>query len=109
MRKYSIVIAAVLLMAALMTGCNNTPQTETLYSSDTVRVERTGNKTVVYDLAGAAEYSFTSHRVRTAKNSTAAHASTAKTTADTETIKLQTVYGLIILEDKAADQTYYIK
>ena len=104
--KHSILLAVVLL--ALLTGCSKPePQTETLYSSDSVKVERTGSQTVVYDLAGGAEYTFTSHRTRQRKSDNTARAAT--TTADTETIRLQTVYNLIILEDKPAEQTYYIK
>lgn len=111
-KKVSSFILAVVLMAALITGCSSAPETKTLYQSDTVRVERTGSQTVIYDLVGGAEYSFTSHRARVKKEQTTEELLqmwTAKTTADTETVKLQTVQGLIILEDKTAAKTYYIK
>lgn len=110
-RKYSFILA-VMLIAALMTGCSGTPETKTLYQSESVRIERTGSQTVIYDLVGGAEYSFTSHRARVKKEQTTEELLqmwTAKTTADTDTIKLQTVQGLIILEDKTAAKTYYIK
>ena len=100
---------AIVLLFVLLTGCSAEPKTETLHQSQTVRVERTGNNTTVYDLVSGTEYSFTSHRTRVKKGDAAAHASKAITAADTETIKLQTVYGLIILEDKTEAQTYYIK
>mgnify|MGYP000871780630 CR=1 FL=1 len=105
--KPSLLIAVVLL--AFLTGCSKPQaQTETLYQSDSVKVERTGSQTVVYDLKGGTEYTFTAHKTRERK-SEATHSREAITTADTETIKLQTVYDLIILEDKPAEQTYYIK
>lgn len=110
-RKYSFILA-VMLMAALMTGCSTAPETKTLYQSDTVKVVRTGSQTVIYDLVGGAEYAFTSHRARVKKEQTTEELLqmwTAKTTADTDTIRLQTVQGLIILEDKTAAKTYYIK
>lgn len=106
--------AAALLLALVMavfalTGCTKTTsEVLTLYDSTGLKIERQGAETRIYDLEGEAEYTFTSHRVRAAKG-TAAQISEAKTTADTDTITIQTVHGLIIVTLKDTGTTLYIK
>jgi len=110
--------AAVLLALAMalfaLTGCTKAQQgIYTLYDGNGLKIEREGVETRIYDLEGEAEYTFTSHRVRaaqgTAAQGTAAQISEAKTTADTDTITIQTVHGLIIVTSKATGETIYIK
>jgi len=105
--------AAVLLALAMalfaLTGCTKAQQgIYTLYDGNGLKIEREGVETRIYDLEGEAEYTFTSHRVRAAQG-TAAQISEAKTTADTDTITIQTVHGLIIVTSKATGETIYIK
>lgn len=106
--------AAALLLALVMalfalTGCTNDKgEVLTLYDANGLKIEREGVETRIYDLEGEAEYTFTSHRVRAAKG-TAAQISEAKTTADTDTITIQTVHGLIIVTLKDTGTTLYIK
>ena len=110
MRRKAIAFILALVMAVFaLTGCTKTQQgTITLYDGNGLKIEREGLETRTYDLKGKAEYTFTSHRVRAAQG-TAAQISEAKTTADTDTIKIQTVHGLIIVTEKATGKTLYIK
>lgn len=107
MGKWRANIAAVALMI-LLAGCAKQPaQTITLYESNSARVERTGAQTVVKDLVNNEEYTFTSHRSKL--KGVESYYSTATLAEETDTIKLETVYNLIILEDKPQGQTYYIR
>ena len=110
MRKRAAALLLALVMALFaLTGCTKTaPATITLYDTESLYIERQGAETRVYDRVGGADYTFTSHRVRAAKG-TAAQISEAKTTADTDTIKIQTVHGLIIVTVKDTGTTLYIK
>lgn len=105
--------AAVLLALAMalfaLTGCtNDAGKVFTLYDGNGLKIEREGVETRIYDLEGEAEYTFTSRRVKK-DTSAAAQISEAKTTADTDTITIQTVHGLIIVTSKATGTTLYIK
>lgn len=103
--------AAVLLALAMalfaLTGCtNDAGKVFTLYDGNGLKIEREGVETRIYDLEGEAEYTFTSHRV---KKGAAEPVKEAQTTTDTDTIKIQTVHGLIIVTSKATGTTLYIK
>lgn len=110
MRRKAVAVLLALVMAVFaLTSCTKTQQdTITLYDGNGLKIKREGVETRIYDLEGDAVYTFTSHRVRAAQG-TAAQISEAKTTADTDTIKLQTVYGVIVVTDKATSTTLYIK
>ena len=107
--KAAAVLLALVMAVFALTGCTKTTnEVLTLYDSTGLKIERQGAETRIYDLEGEAEYTFTSHRVRAAKG-TAAQISEAKTTADTDTVTIQTVHGLIIVTEKATGTTLYIK
>ena len=90
-----------------LTGCTKAQQgIYTLYDANGLKIEREGAQTRIYDLEGEAEYTFTSHRV---KKSAAEPVKEAQTATDTDTIKIQTVHGLIIVTSKATGTTIYIK
>ena len=110
MRRKAVAVLLALVMAVFaLTGCTKTQQgTITIYDGNGLKIEREGVETRIYDLEGEAEYTFTSYRVR-ATQGTAAQISEAKTTADTDTITIQTVHGLIIVTKKATGTTLYIK
>lgn len=102
----------ILLVVALfaLTGCqNSTPDKITLYETNVLKIEREGLQTYVHDIDSGADYVFTSHRVRTSHGDPAAQISEAKTTADTDAIRLQTVFNMIIVTDKTTGTTIYIK
>ena len=107
--KAAAVLLALVMAVFALTGCTKTQQGAiTLYDTETLYIEREGAETRVYDRVGEADYTFTSHRVKTS-GSPAAQISEAKTTTETDTIKLQTVYGVIIVTDKTTGTTLYIK
>ena len=107
--KAAAVLLALVMAVFALTGCTKTaPAVITLYDTETLYIEREGAETRVYDRVGNADYTFTSHRVR-AGQGTAAQISEAKTTADTDTLTIQTVHGLIIVTSKATGETIYIK
>lgn len=116
MRKKGLRLAAaiitVALIAATLTGCTKAA-TVTLYDTDTLRIERQGAETRIYDLAGNEDYTFTKQRVRRVKDSSTPATEpqpkdTPRLCADTDTIKLETVHSIIIITDKTAGSTYYI-
>lgn len=105
--KAAAVLLALVMALFALTGCtNDAGKVFTLYDGNGLKIEREGVETRIYDLEGEAEYTFTSHRV---KKSAAEPVKEAQTTTDTDTIKIQTVHGLIIVTSKATGTTLYIK
>ena len=102
--KATVWLLSLILCAALIfTGC--TPQTKVYCDTDTLRIERTGTVTTIYDLAGADSYTFRTVRVR--KDSQNA-ADGVKTAHDTDTIKIEIAKSVIIVEDKTTGAVYTI-
>lgn len=97
-------VTAAALCLLLGAGCVRS-EPVTVLDTGYITVERSGTETRVYDRTGNVTYTVTKRRRR----STSGAYRTAETAADTETIKLQTVYGLIVIEDKQGNETYYIK
>ena len=107
MKRITAIILLVGLLFAL-TACGRTADDKlTLYEGNALKIEREGAITRIYDLAGNAEYTFTAHRTR-AKKGTEDIVKTANTTTTTDTIKISTVHGIIIVET-ADGETLYIK
>ena len=105
--KVTALLLALIMAVFALTGCTKAQQgIYTLYDANGLKIEREGAQTRIYDLEGDAEYTFTAHRVR---KSTAEPVKEAQTTADTDTITIQTVHGLIIVTSKATGETIYIK
>lgn len=105
--KAAAVLLALVLAVFALTGCTKTGgEVLTLYDANGLKIEREGAQTRIYDLEGDAAYTFTAHRV---KKSAAEPVKEAQTTADTDTITIQTVHGLIIVTSKATGTTLYIK
>ena len=99
-------ILAVILLAFSFTGC--TKETKVFCNTETLRIERAGTVTTVYDLAGDESYTFRTVRVR--KDTPAAEAAAEyKTVYDTATIKIDTEKGAIIVTDKTAGITYTVQ
>lgn len=95
--------AAAALCLLLCAGCIRS-EPVTLLETENIIVERSGTETRVYDRTGHV-YTFTRGRGRSAGGAYR----TAETAVETDTIKLQTVYGLIVIEDRQSNETYYIK
>lgn len=102
--KATLWLVSLILCAALFfTGC--TQETKVYCDTDTLKIERTGAITTIYDLAGDDTYTFRTVRVR--KDSQAV-TDGVKTARDTDTIKIDVVKSVIIVEDKTAGVTYTI-
>ena len=102
--KATVWLASLILCAALFfTGC--TPKTKVYCDTDTLKIERTGAITTIYDLAGDDTYTFRTVRVR--KDSQNA-ADGVKTARDTDTIKIEIAKNVIIVEDKTTGAVYTI-
>ena len=105
--KVTALLLALVMAVFALTGCTKAQQgIYTLYDANGLKIEREGAQTRIYDLEGDAAYTFTAHRV---KKSAAEPVKEAQTTADTDTITIQTVHGLIIVTSKATGETIYIK
>lgn len=120
--KAAALLLAVVMAVLTLTGCT-APQSSAeahqsdettrqgviiLYDTDGLKIEREGAETRIYDLEGDAEYTFTTRRVKRATGA-AAYISEGKTATDTETLTIKTVYGLIIVTEKATGKTLYIR
>lgn len=102
--KATVWLVSLILFAALFfTGC--TPQTKVYCGTDTLKIERTGAITTIYDLAGDDTYTFRTVRVR--KDSQAV-TDGVKTAHDTDTIKIEIAKSVIIVEDKTTGAVYTI-
>lgn len=112
-KRAATAILCIGLAFTSITGCTVSRETavqaaqsmETLYSTDTLKIEREGARTYVYDLAGNAAYTFAKKRVR--KDPAAQYKEIAPA-VDTDTIKIQTIGRGILVEDKTAGTTIYI-
>lgn len=103
--KAAVCLLSLILCAVLLfTGC--TQKADTICDTDTLKIERTGNVTTIYDLAGDDVYTFRTVRV---KKGSQANAGSLTTVHDTETIKIDTVKSVIIVEDKTAGVIYTIE
>ena len=113
-RKHNAAAALLALTMAVfaLIGCTKTaPAVNTIYESNALKIDQQGAETRIYDLEGDAEYTFTTYRRRVLRGTagTAAQVTEGKTTADTDTIKIQTAHGLIIVTEKTSGTTLYVK
>ena len=98
-------IAFALLVSVcvmLFAGCNNKPKM--LYRSDSVTIEREGNKTAVYDLLADKEYNYTTKRVKRSEGVLEPY-----TTVDTDTIKIEIIPSGLRVYDKAENKIFTIE
>ena len=107
MKKTAFIIFLGMLILSLTACGKGADDITTLYEGNAVKIEREGAITRIYDLEGGGEYSFTTHRTR-AKKGTAEAVRTANISTTTDTIKISTVHGLIIVTT-ANGETLYIK
>lgn len=102
-------IAAAFILA--LSGCGHEVETMTIYKTDNIIVERTGNTTTVYEAENNSKYEFKTHKSRISKENIKPedYSSKAVLIAETDSMRLETVYNLIILQDKEQMETFYIK
>ena len=124
MKKLTIAICFV--FAVMLSGCTATAEkpteshTEaaqatqeviTLFDTPTLRIELEGTETRVFDLIGGKEYSYTTTRQRVSKTPTLDQMQArclARTSVNTDTVKIELAGGLIVINDRTAEQVYYI-
>ena len=115
-----------LVFAVMLAGCAATPETPTsspteaaeatpeavtLFDTDTLKIVLEGAETTVTDKATGTEYSYTTSRTYSATPPTLAQLQArciARTSADTDTLRIEIAGALIVVTDKATEQVYYI-
>lgn len=112
-----------LVFAVMLAGCAATPETPTssptdaaeeavvLFDTDTCKIVLDGAQTTVVDKTTGARYEFTTTRKLTTKQPTLEQLQArciARTSADTDTMKIELAGALIVVHDLAGNQTYYI-
>lgn len=118
-----LISAFCLVFAVMLAGCAATPETPTsspteaaeeavvLFDTDTCKIVLDGAQTTVEDKTTGAQYEFTTTRKLTTKQPTLEQMQArciARTSADTDTMKIELAGALIVVHDLAGNQTYYI-
>lgn len=106
MKKYIIIFAFILALLPLYACRNEQGNIYTLYESNSLKIENKGHITTIYDEKCNTHYIFEKHRSRKKKQ---AQAKEIIPSVDNDTLKIISVYGIIIVTDKANDKTIYIK
>lgn len=124
-RKHAIVCITALIIA-MLAGCAAATETPTeshteavqatqevitLFDTPTLRIELEGAETRVFDLMGGKEYSYTTTRQRVSKTPTLEQMQArclARTSVNTDTVKIELAGRLIVVNDRTAEQVYYI-
>lgn len=89
-----------------------TPEAVTLFDTSTVKIVLEGAETTVTDKSSGNEYSYTTTQKLTTQLPTLEQMQArciARTSADTDTMKIELAGALIVVHDLAGNQTYYIQ
>ena len=123
MKKILAIICAFVLLCA---GCaatpekptsspteaaQATPEAVTLFDTSTVKIVLEGAETTVTDKSSGSEYSFTTSKTYTVAPPTLEQLQArciARTSANTDTVKIELAGALIVVTDKATGEVYYI-
>ena len=121
-----LIAAFCLVFAVMLAGCAATPETPTsspteaaqatpeavtLFDTSTVKIVLEGAETTVTDKATGTEYSYTTTRKLTTQRPTLEQLQArciARTSANTDTVKIELAGALIVVTDKTTGQVYYI-
>ena len=113
-----LTVAFCLVFAVMLAGCAATPETPTsspteaaVFDTDTCKIVLDGAQTTVEDKIAGARYEYTTTRKLTTKQPTLEQMQArciARTSADTDTMKIELAGALIVVHDLAGNQTYYI-
>ena len=88
-----------------------TPEAVTLFDTSSIKITLEGAETTVTDKITGTEYGFTTTRKLTTQQPTLEQMQArciARTSADTNSMKIELAGALIIVTDKATGQIYYI-
>ena len=118
-----LTVAFCLVFAVMLAGCAATPETPTsspieaaekavvLFDTATCKITLDGAETTVEDKTTGEQYSFTTTRKLSTTPPTLEQMQArciARTSADTDSIKIELAGALIVVHDRAGNQTYYI-
>lgn len=119
-----LIIAFCLVFALALAGCTAekptssptasvqaTPEAVTLFDTSTVKIVLEGTETTVTDKTTGTEYGFTTNRKLTTQQPTLEQMQArciARTSANTDTVKIELAGALIVVTDKTTGQVYYI-
>ncbi len=121
-----LIVSFCLVFAVMLAGCaatpeaptsnpteatQATPETVTLFDTSTVKIVLEGKETTVTDKVTGTEYSYTTTRKLTTQQPTLEQLQArciARTSANTDTVKIELAGALIVVTDKATGQVYYI-
>lgn len=118
-----LIAAFCLVFAVMLAGCAATPETPTsspteaaeeavvLFDTDTCKIVLDGAETTVEDKTSGSTYSYTTSRTYSATPPTLEQLQArciARTSADTDTLRIEIAGALIVVTDKATEQVYYI-
>lgn len=119
-----LIIAFCLVFALALAGCTAekptsnptasvqaTPEAVTLFDTSTVKIVLEGTETTVTDKTTGTEYGFTTTRKLTTQQPTLEQMQArciARTSANTDTVKIELAGALIVVTDKTTGQVYYI-
>lgn len=123
-KKFTALFCVVL--AVMLAGCaattatptnsptasvQTTPEAVTLFDTSTVKIVLEGTETTVTDKTTGTEYGFTTNRKLTTQQPTLEQMQArciARTSANTDTVKIELAGALIVVTDKTTGQVYYI-
>ena len=120
-----LIVLFCLVFAVMLAGCSTaekptnsptasaqaTPEAVTLFDTSTVKIVLEGAETTVTDKATGTEYSYTTTRKLTTQQPTLEQMQArciARTSANTDTLKIELAGALIVVTDKTTGQVYYI-
>lgn len=120
-----LIVLFCLVFAVMLAGCNTaekpatsstasaqaTPEAVTLFDTSTVKIVLEGAETTVTDKATGTEYSYTTTRKISTRQPTLEQIQArciARTSANTDSVKIELAGALIVVTDKATGQVYYI-
>ncbi len=99
-----ILIAFLSLVCVALTACS---KESILVDTQTLRVEKNGTQTIIYDLAGKKEYSYKTVRVRKDKVN---NSKNSRISASTDTIRIVAITGGgFLIEDYTANVVYLVE
>ena len=118
-----LTVAFCLVFAVMLAGCAATPETPTsspteaaeeavvLFDTDTCKIVLDGAQTTVEDKTTGSTYSYTTQKTYSETPPTLEQLQArciARTSANTDTVKIELAGALIVVTDKTTGQVYYI-
>ena len=121
-----LIVSLCLVFAVMLAGCAAAPETPTstpteaaqatpkavtLFDTSTVKIVLEGAETIISDKATGTEYSYTTTRKLTTQQPTLEQLQSrciARTSVNTDSVKIELAGALIVVTDKTTGQVYYI-